>query len=280
MTISLKVPGNPSAPARLAAPFTLITGGKGGVGKTALCASLGVHLARAGARVLACDLDLGLANLNVVLGLGTRGTIEDALAGRTSLRECVVRGSDDLGGLDVLVASSGAEHMGRLTGEDRARLLSGLDELSRDYDVVLGDSAAGIGPDVLAFAAIADRVLVVTTADLAALTDAYGLIKALDQFAERTGGDVPTPEIVVNLASSVEEAKAIAAKMRLICERFLARSPREAGWLPRSARVAAAVGARRPFAGGPPGGLEGLCLRRIAARVASRGPLPGLGVPA
>ena len=138
--------------------------------------------------------------------------------------------------------------------------------LSREFDVVLGDSAAGVGPDVLHFAAMADRVLVVTTPEVAALTDAYGVIKALDQFGIRTGADIPTPELVVNQCSGVEEGQDIARKLRQVCERFLARTPRQAGWIPRSRSVSQAAQVAAPFVGVSKRGLEQLCLRQIAGR--------------
>ena len=104
------------APARLAAPFVLVTGGKGGVGKSTLAANLGVQLAREGRRVLVVDLDLGLANLNVLLGLGSGPTVEDALEGDAAFTDCVRRGP---GGVDVLVAGSGNERMGKYQARGR-----------------------------------------------------------------------------------------------------------------------------------------------------------------
>jgi flagellar biosynthesis protein FlhG len=157
--------------------------------------------------------------------------------------------------------------MGRLDDGARGRLVTALAELASGYDLVLGDSAAGIGPDVLHFAALADRVLVVTTPELPALSDAYGLIKALDQHGQRTGRDIPTPEIVVNLTSGVEEGQAIARKLRGICERFLSRSPRQAGWIPRSNVVAESAAERTPFALRARKALEQLCLRQITGRL-------------
>ena len=256
---------------RLPVPFVLVTGGKGGVGKTTLSANLGVQLAREGRRVLVVDLDLGLANLNVLLGLPVGANIEDALAGTCSLADCVIEGP---GGVHVLPAASGSEGMARLGETVRARLLSELASLAAGYDLVLGDSAAGIGPDVLFFAAMADRVLVVTTPEAAALTDAYGLIKALDRFGSRTGGDIPTPEVVVNLSSGVEEGLAIARKLRVICERFLSRSPRQAGWIPRSPAVARSASTQSPFALRRRNALEHLCLRQITGRLERLCPRP------
>lgn len=246
------------------APLLLFTGGKGGVGKSTLVANLGVHLAREGMRVLVVDLDLALANLDVMLAVHPAHTIGEALAGDCDLADCLVPGPS---GVELLPAGSGEHALGRLDARQRARLVEELTELSRDYDVVLADSAAGIGPDVLAFAAAADHVFVVTTPQPSALTDAYGLIKAIDGWARDAGREVPTPELVLNQVSGLEEAERLAHRLSGACQRFLCRSPRLAGWLPTSLGVEQAEHARRPFAEGAPKSLAMNCLRRLGARV-------------
>jgi len=259
------------AAARTRPPFLLVTGGKGGVGKTTLTANLGVQLAREGRRVLLCDLDLGLANLDVMLRIPPGRTLEDALAGRARFAECVARGPE---GVDVLPAGSGTAEMGRPDAARRARIVAGLRGLAASYDLVIGDGAAGIGPDVLAFAALADHVFVVTTPLPAAMTDAYGLIKALDTWGRDNDAEVPTPEVVVNLATGLDEAERTATRLRTVCERFLCRSPRTAGWLPAAPAVAMSGRSQRPFATGPRDALENGCLRRLSARVARLLPSP------
>jgi len=261
---------------RLPVPFVLVTGGKGGVGKTTLAANLAVQLAREGRRVLAVDLDLGLANLHVALGLASEYSLEDALLGERALEDCVAEGPE---GVHVLPAGSGTETMGRLDDEMRARFVAQLCDLALEYDVVVGDSAAGIGPDVLGFAAIADRVLVVTTPEIAALTDAYGLIKSLDQYGTRTDNDIPTPEVVVNMAPGLEEARRIAHRLRGVCERFLTRSPRAAGWLPKSRKVVQSWETCVPFASSKDqNSLESHCLGQIAERVQRMGMSPTFAI--
>lgn len=242
-------------------PLLLFTGGKGGVGKTTLTADLGIALARAGKRVLLVDLDLGLANLDVVLRVRSDRTVEDALEGRCAFEDCVIRGPE---GVYLLPAGSGNAKMGAPDRARRAALLEGLSRLAPDYDVLLADSAAGIGHDVLAFAAAADHVFVVTTPNPAALTDAYGLIKAIDTWGRDSESEVPTPELVINQVSGLEQAEATAARLRAVCEHFLCRRPRTAGWLPASEAVG-----RGPLLSGA-GDRKSLyynCLCRLTSRV-------------
>jgi len=245
-------------------PFVLISGGKGGVGKTMLAVNLAVQLASEGRRVLLADLDLGLADAHVLLSLTPRTTIADALAGRATLRECVVRAP---GGFDLLASESGAQNLARDDEGRRVRLLAQLAELSADYDIVIGDGAAGVGSDVLGFAAAADRVLLVTTPEPTALADAYGMIKALDAYSAERGIDLPTPELVLNQVDGADQADGIATRLRGVCEQFLVRSPRLAGWLPRSGSVTASIARQRPFALDRPLSLECHCLRGLSARV-------------
>lgn len=246
------------------APFVLVTGGKGGVGKTTLSANLGVELARRGRRTLLVDLDLGLANLHVALRVSPANSIEDALAGRCRFADCVVPGPC---GVDVLPASSGTASMAQLGRRDREDLLAGLAELSGDYEFVLGDSAAGIGPDVLDFATAADHVWVVTTPEVAAVTDAYGLIKAVSTWADDHTTELATPEVIVNLASGIDEAESTARKLGRVCTRFLARSPRFVGWLPSARPIALATQRQEPLANGRSNPLLRGCVDRLVTRL-------------
>jgi flagellar biosynthesis protein FlhG len=252
-------------PPRTPCPFVLVTGGKGGVGKSTLAANLSVVLAQSGVETLLVDLDLGLANLDVLLDLERRADMEDLLAGARTLEDCVVRGP---AGLSVLPASSGVYELAHAGEERRHALLSEIARAAAGYEIVVGDTAAGIGEDVLAFAAAADRVLLVTTPEPAALTDAYGVLKALDAWSRAAGREVATPELVVNQAAGAEEARGVAARLRSAAERFLARSPQLIGWLPRSRTVQVAACERRPFALADPASPAARRLSALAERLA------------
>ncbi|MEM7306774.1 MAG: P-loop NTPase [Planctomycetota bacterium] len=251
----------------LPCPFLLVTGGKGGVGKSTVAANLGVELARRGVDTLLVDLDLGLANLDVLLKLERVGDVEDLLTGRREIEDCVVRGP---AGVHVLAASAGAAELARPDAERRRALLDEVARLASAYQVVIGDSAAGIGEDVLAFAAAASRVLVVTSPEPAAVTDAYGVIKALDGWAAEAGVEVPTPDLFVNFASGHEEARRVAKNLRDVAARFLARSPRFLGWMPRSRSVLTAGLGQQSFVLTEPDSPASRCLHRLAEQVGGR----------
>ena len=266
MSSLLHVPPRPALP-RLQAPLVLVTGGKGGVGKTTVAANLAIELCRNGKRALLVDLDLALANVAVFLGLSPHLDLGDALDQRVPLEDCVFDGPC---GLKLLAAASGREDLARGDLELRTRLMAGLARLSGDYDFLIGDCPAGIGPDVMAWAAFADHVLVVTTPEPAAVTDAYGTVKALAAWSQRNDQEIATPEWFLNQVSGVGEATQVAQRLSEVCQRFLARSPRLAGWLPRSNAVAHSARSQSPFALRPGAALESHCLAQIAARILFR----------
>jgi len=262
----------PASERGLGRPFVLVTGGKGGVGKSTVAANLALALAAEapdGRRTLLVDLDFGLANLHVILGCRAaeeRPGLADFFAGRAGLAECLVEAGERL---DLLPGTTGSLELGRPDPERRGRLEAALRGLPSDRTLAVGDSAAGIGPDVLAFAGRADRVLVVTTPDPAAVLDAYGVLKALDAHARGDGLEVPTPELLVNQARSETEARGVAERLRDTCRKFLSRSPRLAGWLPDSRVVRLSVAAQEPFVLGAPESLAARSIRRLARRFAA-----------
>ncbi len=247
------------------APILYVTGGKGGVGKTVLCVNLCAALARRGARVLLVDLDLGAADADVLMRHTSMRGLLDVLEEDATLAECAGR---TVQGFDFVAGVSGEREWAVLGDDVRARLVRALRDAARDYDLVVLDGSPGIGADVLALAAEADSVLLVTTPEPTALTDAYALLKALHERSEALDPEIPTPEVVVNRALDLSEAERTAARLRDVAQRFLTRSPRWAGWLPESASVTESCRAQRPFGAETRATSAHACLDALAARFA------------
>jgi flagellar biosynthesis protein FlhG len=153
-----------------------VTSGKGGVGKTAVVANAAIALARQGKKILVIDADLGLANIDVVLGLSPEYNLNHFFKGEKSLEEIMVEGPC---GIKVLPAGSGVQQYTRLDGQLKMRFIEAIDNLHEDFDLVLIDTEAGISDNVTYFTVAAQDILVVTTPEPTAITDAYALMKLL-----------------------------------------------------------------------------------------------------
>lgn len=190
-----------------------ISSGKGGVGKTNIVANLGYALCRFGKRVLIIDADLGLGNLDVLLGLTPEFNLSHVISGEKKLGDIVVSGP---GRLQILPAASGIQEMTALTRQERYRVFNQLNDFIRDFDIVLIDTAAGISANVLYFNINADEILVVATPEPTSITDAYALMKVL---SVKYGSD--HFKLVVNAVSSEEEADDVFRQISLVADRFL-----------------------------------------------------------
>jgi len=196
-------------PARVIA----ITSGKGGVGKTNIVANLGYALCKAGQRVLVFDADLGLGNLDVLLGLTPRYNLSHVIDGEKRLQEIVIEGP---GNLRILPASSGIQQLTRLTLTQKLDIFNELNALLSNYDIVLIDTAAGISSNVLYFNASANEIMVVVTPEPTSITDAYALMKILSvKYQEKHF------RLLVNLVKSEKEADDVSRQLCLVTNRFL-----------------------------------------------------------
>ena len=190
-----------------------ITSGKGGVGKTNIVANLGYTLRRFGKRVLIFDADLGLGNLDVLLGLTPQFNLSHVIRGEKQLSEVVITGPGDV---KILPASSGIQDLTALTQQERYLVFSQLDAFIHDFDIMLIDTAAGISSNVLYFNINADEILLVATPEPTSITDAYAMMKVL---SVKYGTD--HFKLVVNLAASVQEADDVYRQLNLVADRFL-----------------------------------------------------------
>ncbi len=190
-----------------------VTSGKGGVGKTNVSVNMAVAMAQVGRQVLVFDADLGLANLDVMLGLQPQYNLSHVLSGERSLEEILVEGP---AGIRIIPASSGIQRMAELTPTEHAGMIRAFSELSADVDVLLVDTAAGISDSVVSFSKAAQEVIVVVCDEPASITDAYALIKLLNK-----EHNVRRFRILANMAHSPQEGRELFAKMVRVTDRFL-----------------------------------------------------------
>lgn len=214
-----------------------VTGGKGGVGKTSVSANLGVSLARRGHQTLLLDADLGLANVEVLLGLEARYNLSHVMDGGVSLEEIVMDGP---AGLKVVPGSSGVPRMTSLSRAEQAGLIQAFSGLTMPIDYLLVDTAAGITPDVIAFTRAAQEVAVVVCDEPASITDAYALIKVLSRDHE-----VNRFHIIANMVAGPREGRRLHEKLLAVTDRFLDVVLSYAGTVPLDEQLRKAVQRRR-----------------------------------
>lgn len=243
---------------RATARVIAVTSGKGGVGKTNLAANLAVAAAAFGRRVALVDLDLGLANTDVVLGATPRATIAHVLSGRMGILEALTPAH----GVMLLAGASGIESYANMPATERGRLRDAFSRLSERADLVILDTGAGVSRSVIEFAAAADEVVIVTTPEPTALVDAYAAVKMLTREP-----DAGRMRLVVNQAADRGEADRISAGLVGVARRFLETEVDRLGYVLRDAAVGRSVMARTPFVVAEPGSAAAECVRNLAARL-------------
>jgi flagellar biosynthesis protein FlhG len=242
------------------APHTVgVVSGKGGVGKTNLAVNVAVAARGLGARVLVVDGDLGLANIDVLLGLASTRSAADVLDGRATLLEAIVVGPR---GIHVLPAASAREDLAALRPRDLATLLVPLFRAAASYDLVVVDTGPGIGPSVLGLAAACDRLLLVTTPEPTAFADAYAMLKV----AGRELKDIPV-DLVVNETRASHDARRTHHRLCKLTRRFLAQSPPLLGAVPQDALLAQAVSRQRAVVDSFPSAPSSRVFQKLAARL-------------
>lgn len=215
-----------------------VASGKGGVGKTNISLNLAISLASIGQRIVLIDADLGLGNLDVMMNLSCRYNLSHVIAGRKTLDQITHVGP---AGIEVICGGSGLEEVADLSPFQHHGLISQFNQLQKRSDMILIDTGAGIGRNVIGFCMAADHTLVVTTPEPAAITDAYAVIKVLA--AKKYSGRLM---LLVNMAPSFEEGKKICRQIAQVADRFLATPIYEAGVLCRDEYLQTAVCMQKP----------------------------------
>ncbi|MEJ2609369.1 MAG: MinD/ParA family protein [Candidatus Thiodiazotropha sp.] len=242
-----------------------VTGGKGGVGKTNISANLGVALAEMGRRVMLLDADMGLANLDVVLGLHADRNLSHVMCGECSLEEILVPGPK---GMRVVPGASGMQHMAEMTPAENAGLIHAFSEVANDVDVLLIDTAAGISDLVISFSRAAQEQIVIVCDEPASITDAYAIIKLLN----REHG-ISRFRILANMVRTVQEGRDLYNKMCRVTDQYLDVMLTYMGSIPYDEQLRKAVKSQRPVVEAYPRSRAAQAFKNLAKK-ADNWPVP------
>jgi flagellar biosynthesis protein FlhG len=235
-----------------------VTSGKGGVGKSTLSVNLGIAIGRLGKRVLLLDGDLGLANVNVLMGIIPEHNIYEVMKGKKKIRDIIISTSF---GIDIIAGANGISQLANLSDTARETFLEQLGGLT-GYDVLLIDTGAGVGANVLGLVMPADEIVVVTTPEPTAITDAYGMIKSIV-----ANGQEKIIKLIVNRVPSAIEAKRVSDRLASISAQFLKTEIDCIGFVFEENLVQKSIRSQRPHVVQYPGSKSSACMNHIAARL-------------
>jgi flagellar biosynthesis protein FlhG len=258
----------PSEPVRRlggAAHVLAVASGKGGVGKTNVAVNLAVTFAKQGYQVVVLDCDLGLANVDALLGLHPKFTLQHVLTRQRRLEEVILEGPS---GVRIVPGASGLSELADLTDAQRNDLMARLGGIDGMADIVILDTGAGISANVLQFVVAAGDVLIVTTPEPTAITDAYALIKVVTSRVAQARGEAPIRmRLVVNQTMNDAEARETATNIVTVAKRFLDVDIESLGGIPADPAVLRAVRSQGPFTLLTPRAPASQAVERLARRI-------------
>ena len=247
-----------------------VTSGKGGVGKTNFAVNLGIALSKLGSRALLIDADLGLANVDVILGLIPQYNLGHVILGERKMVDVIVNGP---AGLKIVASGSGIARLANLPEQGLDQCLQYLNEIEKFADIMLIDTGAGLSKNVLKFVLAADEVVIVTTPEPTAITDAYGVIKVV-----ASAEQAKPIWVVVNMAKNETEGVQVMERLATVSQRFLGITLTQVGYIPMDPIVSRAVKEQQPFIISHPRSGASQAINQIAMNLLNHGVrIPGSG---
>ncbi|MBN2811786.1 MinD/ParA family protein [Treponema zuelzerae] len=237
-----------------------VTSGKGGVGKTNVATNMAITYGQMGKKVILIDADLGMANVNVMMNLIPQYNLYHVMRKQKKMSEIIL---DTEYGIKLVAGASGFSKIANMTEEERNSFIEELYSLS-DADIIIIDTSAGISKNVLGFVAAADEVVVVTTPEPTAITDAYGMIKIIATEVDNLNINL---KMIVNRVQTASEGKRVADRMIQIAAQFLNLKIEYLGFIYDDLLVSQSVLRQKPFIINDPKGKASVCLRHIVSRI-------------
>jgi flagellar biosynthesis protein FlhG len=245
-----------------------ITSGKGGVGKTSIVANLGYAITKLGKKVLILDADLGLGNLDVLLGLAPRFNLSHVIMGEKSIEDILIEGP---GEMKILPASSGIQELTNLTRKQKINVLTQLDQLIDSVDIFFIDTAAGISSNVMDFNVTAQDIVVVVSPEPTSITDAYALMKVLSlKYSEKVC------KLLVNMTKREEEGREVFRQLHLVTDRFLDIQIEYLGCILNDENVTKGIKSQKIVSQLYPDTQASRCFRDLARKITA---MPALNCP-
>lgn len=239
-----------------------ITSGKGGVGKTNITANLGLAIAAQNKRVGIIDADLGLGNIDVILKLKPKYNMEHVIAGKRTLKEIFIKGP---AGLIIIPASSGTLSMANLPDLNRDKLIKDLIQCTLDFDIMFIDTGAGMSNIVVDFTLAAKEIIVITTPEPTAITNAYAMIKVISQHRKADIG------IIVNMVQTNHQAREVADRIIIAARRHINAKAHFMGHILTDSAVSDAIFAQQPLVFKYPTSDAAQCINILADKILANG---------
>ncbi len=232
-----------------------VTSGKGGVGKTNIVANLGIAFGNQGKKVLIFDADLGLGNLDILLGLAPKYNLSHVINGNKKLLDILIPFNSHM---SILPASSGIDEFSQLTNQQQLLIIKELNTVLKDFDILLIDTGAGISSAVMYFNTIAEEVVIVVSPEPTSITDAYALMKVLSIKYHSSKF-----KLLINQTRNAEEAKMVFMQLRTVTDRFIDISLEYLGYIQHDTKIATSVKNQRAVVSMFPNTQASVCFANI-----------------